>query len=154
MLVSIDLLYLLKIKYRQVISKMGAHFSDDFKDGMYEYMEGRLPRFAPLILRVVGGALAAIILIVYMPNVPIIIWIIGALLCILPAFYCTVLDFGDEERVSDAISSIQRENKGIGFWKGVGLFLLFLLIGAIRTVHWIIAYAFLGGIAFLISIIF
>lgn len=133
---------------------MAIIFPEDFKDGMFEYMEGGLPPFVPLVLRVLGGAIVAITLIVFMPEVPIIFWVLGALLCFLPAFYCSVLSFGEKEKFLDAVSSIKRDYKGIGFWKGVGFLLLFILLCALRVIHWAIAYAFLGGIVFLISLAF
>ena len=128
-------------------------FPDDFKEGMHEYMEGGLPRFFPIILRLLGGACCAIILTAYSPlEAPAILWVIGILLCIIPAIYCTVLSFGEEEKIPDAITSIRREFKGIGFWKGVGICLLFLLLCAVRAIHWAINYAVLGGIVFLIHL--
>ncbi len=130
---------------------MAIIFPDDFKEGMLEYMEGGLPRFSPLILRLLGGACCAVFLTAYSPlEAPVILWVIGIILCILPAIYSTLLCFGEEDNLSDAITSIRKENKRLGFWKSVGLFLLFLLLCAVRAIHWAINYVILGGIVFLI----
>ena len=131
------------------------HYSANFSDGVLDFMEGALPPFSPLILRLLGGACAAIIFIAYSPyDAPVFLWVIGAILCILPAIYRSILDFGDEERLSDAIKTIKIDSKGIGFWQGIGFVIFFLLLCALRAAYWFIMYAILGGIVWIVSIIF
>ena len=134
---------------------MGVIYSDDFKDEIIEFMEGDLPRFSPLILRLIGGACCAVILIAFSPkDAPTILWVIGGILCVLPAIYTTLLNATEEETLADALDSFKELFMEEGLWKGVLFVLLLILMTAIRALHWAIAYAMLGGIAFVISLIF
>ena len=133
---------------------MGVHFSNDLKDSIYDFLEGNLPPFAPLLLRLLGGACCAFIFIKYFNDYDVapILWVIGGLLCLLPALYSTLLHITDTEKLSDALNSFKGEVHGFGEW--VLFILLFILMTAIRTFSWVLNYAILGGIVLIISIIF
>jgi hypothetical protein len=149
--------------------------------GLYiprKYFEGNgFPPLSPFMLRVLGGACCAVAFNVYSPldfdslrksfspnDIPIFLWVIFIVLCILPAIYRTLLELGEKKfperasyksvprahSVSEAIAFFRKKNKYISIWKGVGYAIIFLILCVYRFLYWALLYVFWGAVVFLI----
>ena len=133
---------------------MGVHYSDEFKESLIGMMEGYLPPFSPLILRLLGGACAAVILTVYNPDdAPTILWIIGILLCVLPALYSTILMMGEAEQLGEAFKGIKESFVDYDAKTKALTISVSVLLFALRILWWAIMYTILGGIVFIIYLV-